>query len=557
MKRDLTARPPRRAARALTAFAAAAALLSLAACGGGGGGDDDGGAKDDSAAMTSFAADTTFKATEPLKFSMLWTDWPDVPVTKSWQVFDEIKKRTNVSLDLTHIPFSDAKEKTSLLVSSGDAPEVIPLTYTGDEQQYAATQAVLPMSDYVKYMPNFQKYVKQWDLGKMLDNLRQADGKYYMLPGLQEVSVPTFTLVIRKDIFDEVGAPAPQTWDELRDALVKIKAKYPDSKPLADGFEGQSMLNYAAHAFGTVAGWGFGNGTQFDKSTDKFVYAGASEGYKEMVEYFHGLAADGLLDTESFTQSNDGAGTVTEKFAAGKVFAASGSNGTVNDFSTALDATSAKGKYQVVEIAPPAGPAGKVVEPRNFWNGFMLTAKAKDDPHLKSLLQFLDWLYYSPESRDMLRWGVEGQTYTKAGDKYTLKPEYSLKTFNLNTDAKTDLLTDLGYSNNVLADSTESRALKESYNTPAYVDYIDSVLTTRTPRDPFPPAPLDAGELEQASLLATPLKDTVDTNTLKFILGQRPLSQWDDYVKELKAQNVDGYLDLINGAYERFAKDHG
>jgi multiple sugar transport system substrate-binding protein/putative aldouronate transport system substrate-binding protein len=230
----------------------------------------------------------------------------------------------------------------------------------------------------------------------------------------------------------------------------------------------------------------------------------------------------------------------------------------VNDFSTALDATSAKGKYQVVEIAPPGGPAGNVVEPRNFWNGFMLTAKAKNDPHLKSMLQFLDWLYYSPESRDLLRWGVEGQTYTKSGDKYTLKPEYKLKSFNINmATGKTDIATDLGYSNNVLSDSTESRALKQSYNAPAYVDYISSVLSTRKPRDPFPPAPLNASELEQASLMATPLKDTVDTNTLKFILGQRPLSQWDDYVKELKAQNMDGYVDLINKAAERYAKDHG
>ncbi|MEJ3746966.1 extracellular solute-binding protein [Actinomycetes bacterium KLBMP 9797] len=554
MKRDFRLGVLRRTGRSLTVAATATALIALAACSSDSADKGDS-ALTDSAAMTNYAADTTFKASAPVKFSMLWTDWPENPIKPSWQIFDEIKKRTNVSLDLTNIPFSDATEKRNLLISAGDAPQIIPLTYTGDEQQFAATDSILPMSDYVKYMPNFQKYVKEWNLQQMIDNLRQADGKYYMLPGLQEVSVPTFTLVIRKDIFEQVGASVPQTWDELRNALVKIKAKYPDSKPLADGFEGQSMLNYAAHAFGTVAGWGFGNGTQFDETSGKFIYAATSPGYKAMVEYFHGLAADGLLDTESFTASNDGAGTVTEKFAQGKVFAASGSNGTVNDFSTALDGAGQKGKYQVVEIAPPGGPAGQVVEPRNFWNGFMLTSNAKEDPHFLSMLQFLDWLYYSPESRDLLRWGVEGQTYTKSGDKYTLKPEYSLKSFNINPNGKTDIGTDLGYSNNVLSDSTESRALKVSYNPPAYVDYINSVLETRKPRAPYPPAPLNAEELEQASLLATPLKDTVDTNTLKFILGERPLSQWDDYVNELKGKNLQGYLDLINGAYERFKKN--
>ena len=88
---------------------------------------------------------------------MLWTDWPETPITDSWEIFDEIEKRTNVSLDLTNIPFSDAVEKRSLLISSGDAPDIIPLIYTGDEQQFAASGAVLPLSDYEEYMPNFQQ----------------------------------------------------------------------------------------------------------------------------------------------------------------------------------------------------------------------------------------------------------------------------------------------------------------------------------------------------------------------------------------------------------------
>ncbi|KQY21436.1 sugar ABC transporter substrate-binding protein [Cellulomonas sp. Root485] len=556
MKLDLAPRLTHRARHRVTALVAATALISLAACSSGGSGDDDAG-ENDAASMSDYAADTTFKATEPVTFSMLWTDWPETPITDSWEIFDEIEERTNVSLDLTNIPFSDAVEKRSLLISSGDAPDIIPLIYTGDEQQFAASGAVLPLSDYEKYMPNFRKYVEEWDLGDMVDNLRQADGKYYMTPGLQEVSVPTFTVLIRKDIFDEVGAPIPETWDELRDGLVKIKAKYPDSTPLADGFEGASMLNYAAHAFGTVAGWGFGNGTFWDEDKGEFVYAATNDGYKDMVEYFHGLVEDGLLDTESFTAANDGSGTVTEKFAAGQVFAASGANGTVNDFSTALDATVGKGNYEVVQIAPPGGEAGQVVEPRNFWNGFMLTSEAKNHPNFIAMLQFLDWLYYSPEARDLLRWGVEGETYTKADGKYTLNPAFSLDAFSINPDAPTDILKDLGYSNDVLAGSTESRALKESYNAPQYVEYIDSVLSTRTPRDPFPPAPLDEAELEQASLLATPLKDTVDTNTLRFILGERPLSEWDAYVGELESQNLQGYLDLINGAHERYAEDNG
>lgn len=542
--------------RSWAAAVAALALLATTACAAEEAGGEEEVSIEDSIAMPDYEAGVTFKASEPVTFSMLWTDWADTPVEDSWEIFDEIEKRTNVSLDLTHIPFSDATEKRSLLISAGDSPQIIPLTYTGDEKQFAASQAVLPLSDYEDLMPHFQKYVEEWDLRDMIENLRQDDGKYYMMPGLQEVSAPVFTLIVRKDVFEEVGAEIPDTWDELRDDLRLIKAKYPDSIPLADGFEGSSMLNYAAHAFGTVAGWGYGDGTFYNEESGEFEYAGTSEGYLEMVEYFNSLYEEGLLDSESFTASNDGTGTVSEKVAAELVFAASGSAGTVQDFATGLNETVGEGNYELLQIAPPAGPAGDVIEPRNFWHGFMLSAHAKDDPNFPALLQFVDWLYYSPEARELLQWGVEGEQYTKDADgNITLNPEFSFDAFNINPDGETDILVDLGFGNNVLAGGTESRALKESYNTAEFVDYLDAVVSSRTPRDPFPLAPLNEMELEQASLISTSLKDTVDTNTLAFILGQRPLAEWDAYVAEVEAGGLQSYLDLVNGAHQRYLEN--
>ena len=186
----------------------------------------------------------------------------------------------------------------------------------------------------------------------------------------------------------------------------------------------------------------------------------------------------------------------------------------------------------------------------------MLTSQVADDPDLCTILQFSDWLYYNPEAREMLQWGVEGETYTKSEDgTITLNPEFSFNQYNINPDGETDIKIDLGWGSDVLAGSTESRELKESYNVPAFVDYIDTVLSTRTPRDPFPPAPLDEIELERASPQGTPLKDTVDTATLQFILGQRDLAEWDDYVAQLESQGLSDYVELMNAARQRFVEE--
>ncbi|QCB92791.1 extracellular solute-binding protein [Cellulomonas shaoxiangyii] len=545
-----------RTTRAAAAVAAGLAL-TLAACSGGGGDGGDATEEQRTGAMEGYAAGDQFTASEPLELSILWTDWPEVTVKDEWQFFDLLKEQTNVTLETTHIPLSDHLEKRSLLISAGDAPDIIPLVYTGEEEQFAASGAVVPLSKYLDEMPHFQKYVEEWDLQEMVDNLRQEDGELYMLPGFQEVSVPMFTLLVRKDKFDELGIEMPDTWEDFREAFVKLKEAYPDSYPLQDGFQGNSLLNYAARGFGTQAGWGFGDGMQWDEEKGEFEYAATSEEYKEMVEYFHGLVQDGLFDPDSFTvQDQEAVERVERLISEGKAFAGSGASGTAIEWGQALDATVGPGNHEVVQIPPPAGPAGALVEPRNFWHGFMITKDAESKPYFTALLQFLDWMYYSPEARDMLRWGVEGETYTKSGDEYTLDAEHRLDTFNLNPGAPTDIQKDLGFST-FLAEATESRALKESYSTDQAVEYIDAVLSTRTPTDPLPPAPLSEADLEQASLLGTPLKDSVDTATLRFILGERPLSEWDAFVAELESKGLQQYVDLYNGARERFAESNG
>ncbi|MGO2585712.1 MAG: ABC transporter substrate-binding protein [Brachybacterium tyrofermentans] len=538
--------------------AAAFSTVALASCGSSSPEDAADPSTLDVGAMESFEADQQFTATEPITLSILWTDWPENPVQDTWQVFDRIKELTNVELELTHVPFSDNVEKRSLLISAGDAPTVVPLIYRGDETQFVSSGAILPMSDYIEHMPNFRKYVEEWDLGEMLDNIRQADGKYYMLPGLQEVWVPSFSLIIRKDVWEEIGIGVPTTWDEVHEGLAAIKEKYPDSLPLADGFEGQSLINYGGYAFNTRAGWGFGDG-MMGGHDGPMTYAATSDEYKAMIEYYRSLVEEGLLDPESLTAANDGSGaaSIDAKFAQETCFAASGSSGTVFEFAQAMDETLGKGNYELQLIPPPAGPGGNIMGPKNFWHGFMLNSEIASSENFLAILQFMDWLYFNPDAREMIRWGVEGETYTTAENgEITLNEGYSLDSFELNTGAGTDILKDLGFST-YLAEATESRSLKQSYNSEDFTAYIDGVLESLESMPPWAPAPLEEGELEQASLMATPIKDAVDTATLQFIMGERDMSEWEAFGQELEAAGLPAYVDLINTARDRFVEKKG
>src|SRR5690606_30525895 len=106
---------------------------------------------------------------EEFTIPMLYSDHPNYPYKKDWLLFEEIKKRTNVNLDMTIVPMSDYGQKRSLLISSGDAPYIIPKTYPGEEVPFVSSGTILPISDYVDFMPNYKEKVEKWEIEPFLE----------------------------------------------------------------------------------------------------------------------------------------------------------------------------------------------------------------------------------------------------------------------------------------------------------------------------------------------------------------------------------------------------
>ncbi|WP_432958833.1 ABC transporter substrate-binding protein [Micromonospora haikouensis] len=504
-------------------------------------------------AMADYAVGTQFTATEPLSFSILYNNHPNYPLKNEWLFWSELTKRTNVKLEPVAVPLSDYEQKRSLLVGAGDAPLIIPKTYHPAENQFVSSGAILPVSDYLDLMPNFKEKIDKWGLKPEIDTLRQSDGKFYLLPGLHEKPWQEYTVAVRTDILDELKQPVPKTWDELYTVLKAMKAKYPDSYPYSDRWSkpnpAGALLRIAGSSFGTQAGWSFQHST-WDPAAGKFVYTGATEQYKQMIQYLNKLVTEGLLDPESFTQSDEAA---RQKLANGKSFVITSNAQTlVNDYRPDLAKTIPGAK--LVNIPLPVGPAGEINPASRLENGVMISKKARDSKNFVAMMQFIDWLYYSDAGQEFAKWGVEGTTFVKdAAGKRMPAPDVDM--IGLNPKGTKHLQKDFGFANGVFAYGGKLD-LMQSFFSPEELEF-QKVMNTRKPVEVPPPAPLTDAEREQVSLWETPLKDYVTQNTLKFILGQRPLTEWDAYVGELKAKNADQYIEVVNKAYERFKKDNG
>lgn len=543
--------------RQFLAAAGALTTVALAGCSDSGGSDKDNDLSDKRVgAMDNYTVGTQFKATEPLTFSIMMLSNPGYPYNKNWEFFKDLTKMTNVSFDATVIPLSDYNQKRSVMISGGDAPMIIPKTYHPDDEQYVAGGAILPVSDYIDLMPNFQDHVKKWNLQSNIDSLRQADGKFYLLPGMHQSVWQDYTLAVRTDVLKELGIPTPKTWDDVYNMLKTMKQAHPDTYPFSDRWStppqpgANNLLNILGWAYGTRAGWGW-QPTWWDADAGKFVFPGAMDQYRQMLQFLNKLVSEKLLDPESFTQKDDQA---IQKFVTGKSFVISTNAQTlVNDYRKGLKDISGA---TVAKIPFPIGPAGPVLDGgTRLENGVMISSKAKDSKNFVAMMQFVDWLWYSKAGKMFAKWGVKGETYTGSVDDGTFKLAPDVDWAGLNPGAPKNLQVDYGFFNGVFAYGGSNNLLNSQFSPEEQA--FQKIMNQRKATPVAPPHPFNEDEKEQATLWEASLKDYVFSQTLKFALGQRPLSEWNTYVNELKGKNMDQYIDMVNKAYARYKKANG
>lgn len=546
----------RRRVWAAASAAAVAAALALTACASEEPGPDDL-ADNRVGAMDNYDVGVSFKATEPVTFSILINDHPAYPFNEDWPFWEWLRERTNVTFDFRPAPLSDFNTVRTTLVTSGEAPQILTRFYGNQENEFVASGSLLAVSDYVHLMPNYSQRVEAWNMHPELATHIQADGKYYVLPGMHEEKRFEYGFAVRSDLLEKYGLDIPRTLDEFREMLVALKAEcegVQNCYPLSDLFNqsppdrpGGNLIRAVAAGFGVLGGWDYDT-VSFNHDTQEYEVTATSEGYRKALEYLNGLIRDGLLDPESFTQQDDQA---RQKLAQGRSFVISSNPQTiVNNYRS--DVAGIPGAEMAL-IPVLTGPFGERLLPGGgrLENGIAFPTNVVDSPNFVALLQFVDWLFYSEEGQEFAKWGEEGITYTKdSSGKRVLNP--NIRMLGFNTDAPEQLQIDYGVYNGAFVYGG-TIDLMHSFYSEEEAEYISAALEGREVLPVPPPAPMNEDEQEEATFIRTPLTDHVMTETLRFILGERPFSEWDAFVDEVNNLGAQDYLELVKTAKDRAA----
>lgn len=483
-------------------------------------------------------------AKDPIKITMYYADNPTLPYMDSWLTVVETAKLANIDLTIEAIPTgTDYTTKVALALNTGEnCPDVILYQTTqGENASLAVNGAIVPISDYSDWTPNFNAMVEKLGLTDDVNALRLGDGKLYYMPALRDAAQYDGGLIMRQDYLDAKGFDAPKTFDDLYEILKAYKEDYPDSYPLTT-----LVAPYVTYRM-TMPAWGisFGkssssgsNALSYNYETGEYFIGSTSDEAKEYLTFMHKLYAEGLLDPEMAPIIDDA--TWSSKMTSGYSMATYA----YYDQIGGLEAASEIEGFDLQLYPSLEGPAGAHHQPKTRTSaGVLFPAATAERDDFEDVVRAVDKMFYSEEAVSIWHLGVEGVTYTKDGDDIVFIDEIAnasegvFKYMQVKYGCGADPLQ-MVWINEI--DMKKYDKNYEEIN--AAVASMDNVIQS------IPPTPLfDEDAAEEVSAIQSTLIDTIEVWIDNFVSGKKSLdTDWDAYVAELESLQVERYCELYN-----------
>ena len=309
----------------------AAMMLSLAACSGG---NDQ---KQTDSDVDTLVSDYGFQWTDPespilneegsqaISFNIYSSKNASALDYNDMKIMQDLYESTNVYVNWENVSESVyAQQKNLIFGNSSDRPDAIYHAgmSAGEIIKYAQRNVLLPISDYLEYMPNFSKILEERPDIKSL--LTSEDGKIYSLPRVEEMGLPQNPnlLFLNKNWAQaaiEAGAVSGITAEDLKDGLTLTadqmaamltyfrdndmngNGSADDERPLSFVYN-----NWQGNQCDLYGMFGLNDNLEHRVVVDgKITYTVQDERFKEATNFIANWVSQGLIDPVSFEQSQD------------------------------------------------------------------------------------------------------------------------------------------------------------------------------------------------------------------------------------------------------------
>jgi putative aldouronate transport system substrate-binding protein len=468
---------------------------------------------------------------QPLTIKVLYGE-----INSKSPVFDALFEKTNVKMNFELAP-ANFDQRLQTIFATNTLPDVMKVANGNVLFADAAKNGLLlNISDYMQYAPNLSKLIKE----NPAINNNKVGGKFYSFPQLgawrlQLAGAP----MIRVDLLEKLGLRTPKTFDELYNVLKKFKEAYPNSVPYTGRENAKKLLNEISFAMGS------GNRMYFDPAIKggSWSYGQAHPEFKPVLEFLNKLYKEKLLDPDYAVNTGD---QMKEKLASGKSLFYWDNNSFGVNFNEALKAVDPKAKFDLLPLMENAqGKKRGYMYVKDWLHHFVISAKAKEP---EKIVKFLDWMY-STEGTRMMNYGIEGVHYTMVNGQPVMKDEV-IKKYADTKDPYRFMQKDLAVGFEAFAPNVDEHPMAQ-VSPPDLTRWASQMTEANGYVQVRSIPPFTSEESDKLKKLVTKVDTLVDQEMDKFIIGVRPLSDYDKFIKDLTDNGVLEIEKIYNDAYIR------
>lgn len=458
----------------------------------------------------------------------------------------EMEKRTNIKVNWIYPPVGNEADNFMLRVSSDDLPHIFscPPEYPGGVAKAVADEIYTDLTPYYDQglMPNL-KYLRENNESYARD-LVDDEGRILFFPMMDVVpSSPWSGTWIRQDWLDELGLEVPTTideWDTTLQAFKKAKGGFVFASGLPKYYGVKTNYMFAGSY---EAGF-----QTFINKDGTVVYGSIEPGYKDFLTLYNKWYTEGILDPDFATRTDADYNANVANGVVGAFGLAYGEIGQQKLTGQTLDPD-----WDVVPVPQPTAKEGQTIHlhqnnaiVRAGTDREYITTRAVDEGIAELLAKYKDY-WYSQDGGDLLSYGPEDVSY-KWGDNGEVEWIYPALTEQADADFWTLYPLFKVHNFGYLRDSTAYEFEPEVYECiDVWSAQDDSWLMPDN-------IAFTTEEAKELAGITVEVNAYVEEMSYKFITGQAPLSDFDNYVKQIKALNIDRAIEIQQAALERYQK---
>ena len=545
-----------------------AMVLSLAACG-------DSGKKKDEVGTEKLVSEYGFQWTDPnapilnekgakeITFTIYSSKNASALDYNDMKIMQDLFKSTNVNVFWENVSESVYSQQKNLIFGNKeDRPDAIYHAgmSAGEIIKYAKRGVLVAISDYLDYMPNFAKLLKERpDIYAQLINVE--DGKIYSLPRIEEmgllqnpnllflnkawaleaVNAGKVTGISASDLKDGLNLTATQMEQLLtyfRDNDMNGNGNNADERPLNFVYN-----NWQGNQCDLYGMFGLNDNLEHRVIVDgKVTYTVQDERFKEATNFIANWVKNGLIDPVSFEQSQDN-------------FLANGKGlETYGAFYWWESETVVSNPENYILCNPLIGPNGDqtVCVSNNPEVGTGEVVVFSDCANVEVLLAYFD-RYYAPEISAQINYGPIGIVYEEEKDANGMLVQKPIPD-GMTTDELRLQNAPLGII--YLSDYAWKNVVNMEPRAKLRLERLDLVAKPFVPENvkPCPNLQFTLDELNTLSNYETNLNDYIRTNLINWLLkGGVTDAQWQAFQNDLNGKiQLAEIQKVYQDAYDRF-----